>query len=747
MSKRIQDAKELASAPFGRRNLLAGLGLGVAGGMVSGVFPEVAGTTPAYAATGDLTPAQLLARINEIAVYISAANFPDIYPGTTQDSGPGIRSAIATVPVGGTAIFAPGTYRINTGSVNNGKKDITLSGYGVTFIQGSKAPLFSASVSTKEQGTIYRVNTLTQVIEPGTGQVDSPGRKAKLTTDVSTGFKSGQLVKVFSNDVNPDARTQVEAIASRLGEYAVVEQGSGKTFFLTGKLRETYNTQNNVRVVAAPTASIRLEGFEVISDTPALTGEGYGALIQLAGLHRPTLRDIRCSQASNQVIQVVGCFGYLIDNLDVGYAVNKPLDSPAKLGYAVLDNSGFMGTVRNSNMRFIRHAYTDDTSRIAADEPSIIHYGRTFGTKIISCHALGTGSTSFDTHQASEAVEFIACTAVNGGPGMSGFQLRGKKHSVIDCKSIGMHHGLTVITESAKGGESYGHLVQNFSAIDCFAAALSVTVHPDGHPLAGQRQKMRTLFVDGLYAENCRHMLYASNAVVEVKNFEFQATEGVDGEEQFFVRTTNSETTVENGTVDFRKNLRGVPRYLVVSLATPENPAITTMRNVRVKHNADVAKRASRFMGGANHKVTLKNVSWDYSFAAMPGDFGPGSSLNWTCEYSESDPRSDLSSSFYYYAEDAIGKDLTSVWAADEKEVLVQIQPKGKNVTFKPFPKGRVRGMKVSFWSAGAGTATILNGTAANTGNINAENRVLQVGNRVTYQWDGTRWREISFQA
>lgn len=746
MKDKIASAKELATAPFGRRNLLAGLGLGAAAGALSGAFPSTATSNPAYALDIPALDAEaILVRINEISVYISAKNFPNIDPTGVEDSTKGIRAAMGGIAEGSTVIFAPGRYKMVSGSVNAGKKNITISGYGVTFVQAGQTSLFTVQAEVSEWGTAFPVTIMKEVVEAGANDSTSTGRKMKVTTATRTGFKRGQLVKIISDDENTDAATRAGTGVSRLGEYAVVESGDYSTIYLTGRLRETYT--NNIRILAVPTSTIRLQGFEVVTEN---VDANYGGLITLTGLYRPVVKDIRCSQAGNQVVQVNGCFGYLIDNLDVGYAVNRPAPAVGaqQLGYAVLDNSGFMGVIQNSNMRFVRHAYTDDTARTQPGEAKYHHYGRSYGNKIINCHSLGTSGTAFDTHHGSEGIEFIECTANGGGPTAPGFALRGKRHRLVNCKAVNMHMGLHIFTEDGKGGESYGHIVENFTAMDCFTSAVSVNIRPDGHPLVGVRVTEQSVYIDGLIAINCRMMVYSSNAFVHVKGFNFVASEGTDNAETAILRTMNSYVTLESGLVDYTKNVRGNLQYIIAGSGTDENPVLTELYDIRVKHTTAIADRAPKFLAGGRHKVKTRNVTFDAPFTGtMPGDFVKGSSLRWSVDYTEGVSRSDLDSTFYYYSDESIGKELLSVWCAEERDILIQINPKAGNYTFLPFPAGRMRGQKLTFWSNGSGTAKILNGTATNVANINSEDRIINMNNMVVYMWDGFRWRETAFQA
>jgi hypothetical protein len=448
MGKKTKTQNNSSDKTLSRRGMLASLGLGAAGVIVleNSFFPT--DPLPAYAVetNEELSLTKLAERINQIAVHASPDRFPGIDPTGATSSSDALKAAIKTVPKGGSFIIPPGDYIIDD-NIANAQFNISIYGYGAKLIQNtagksvfvldSKIPNFT---SVSSIGTYKSSGSASSTFE-----TDLP----VLNTAVATGWKKGDLVKVYSDDEIPEARPGTDGKASRFGEFAVVAYTQGNKVFLVGSLREKYTTKN-VRVALVPKDTIRIYGLEIETKQAGIdkTG-GYGALFVLKGLYKPIIKDVRCAQAGNQVIQFVGVYAYLVDNLDIGFAENKALTSPQQLGYGVLDNSSSFGVIQNSNMRFVRHAYTDDTPRVAAnDNTNIAYYGRTFGTKIINCNSLGTSAHSWDTHHSSEGVMFISCSASNGGPGAAGFGLRGKNHTVIDGRINNMYTGVSVYTEN-----------------------------------------------------------------------------------------------------------------------------------------------------------------------------------------------------------------------------------------------------------------------------------------------------------
>ncbi|NYD68880.1 hypothetical protein [Herbiconiux flava] len=678
-------------------------------------------------------------RIEEVGLYVSSANFPNIFPDGSGDSTAGISAAIATVPENGTAILAPGTYNLS-GPLNAGRGNIRLVGYGATLVQNAKAPVVAVSPSW---ATAVGVTAIALVDEPSS----NPGEPAttqvhRITTAGNSDLREGDVFKIVADDVIDDARSQSGDVASRIGEYAVVKRISGTTLYTVGRLRESYAT--NIRLVAVPKDSFEFRGFTVqTSDVGLSTSGGYGVLIQLAGLFRPIVADVKCPRAGGPVISLQGCYNYLVDSVDIGYAVNNTGTTPNQLGYGVIDQCGTGGIVQNSSMRFVRHAYTDDTPRIAANTKEYVNHGRSYANKIINCHSTGTSGSAFDTHHASESIRFANCSASSGGAGAAGFALRGKAHMVSDCRADWMDIGVMVHTEGEKGGRSWGHVITNVTLVNIVKTALFVTVNPTGHTDVGKRYTSPNAYVDGLVVTNSRWGIDCTNAMLDVRNMRFTSSAGVTGVTYAVVRNKNSDVTVSDAVFDFTLNEAGSIQYCYSSQLTGGQPSMNrlTLRNVGLKQSQSAAVRADRFITGGGQEVTLDDVVFDYPFRIMPGTYEGNSSLKWRCRYDPTIARSDLSSAFHYF-EGTVNGALTSVWASEDDNITIQLKPTGAQV-LAPFLPGRRRAQRLNIFAVGTGSSTIAHGTATRTRNIGSQPVLLTQDKVVSYFWEGSLWRQL----
>lgn len=734
---------------FNRRNILAGLGAGMlAGGVANQTFFN---PTEAYAAELSLT--ELETRIDRLAVYASPERFPGMDPTGATSSSAAIKTAMKAVPDGGTLIIPPGEYLVDS-IISIGKFNITIYGYGAKLVQSAKG--FSI-ISLAQKFSPVKASAVTTYSTTGNNpQNTTASDAATFTTATPTGWKAGEIIKIISDDPNVDARPAATGLASRSGEFAVVASTAGTTVKLVGMLRANYTT--NVRVSVMPKDTIRIYGLEVATTDAGLeTPGGYGALISITGLYKPILKDIRCAQAGNQLIQFTSCYGYIVDNLDAGYAVNKAEIDPAQLGYGIMDNCSSYGLIQNSILRYVRHAYTDDTPRITAGDDSKFHqYGKTYGTKVVNSHALGSSGVSWDTHHCSENVTFHGCSASHGGAGAAGFQLRGKGHSVIDCQSINMSIGLAVINEP-NGGESYGHVANNMYVKDASKTAVAVSIHPKGHPAAaGVRDTKRNLTINGLYVDNAPTLFGVINSKVKASQVDYILPEGTDASSYVAVKNQNSDFSLYDSELDYTQNVKGKLEFFTALSApdavSPKN-AVLAVKNVKLSMSDQVATRVERVVSGPAHIITARDVELSHALKYMMGDYEAGSSFKWSVTPQNSVANSDTNSGFHTFTDSAIAKDLKNVWSSYDRDITVELNNKQKTVTvLAPFPAGKIRGSILRFWVSGVQPVTVKHGSVVlnkvttnyRTQTLLKKDKVMAVGTVTSFLWNGTAWIEIN---
>lgn len=460
------------------------------------------------------------------SLVINAADYGYVGNGVAND-GPALAAAVAATPAGGTLqIPANTTARMTTGVVRT-ESSITIVGPGVKILQAADITPFSFAGTYSTPLTVSAIGTVSRV-ENGVAATDTH----TLTVGTPVTWTAGDVVKVVSDDVIPEARPASAGLASRLGEFATVREvtNGGLTVVLGSKLRETYTT--NVRVALISSAFADLRGLTFDTDSPF--GVYTNAMVSFSRLRAPRVTDVKILRAPSQGIIFRSCYGYRVHGVSIGFARNNPDGTPAQFGYGILDNSSAFGKVASSHFGYVRHAWTDDTSRIAAATSDLTNYGRSYNANVDQCSAQGTALAAWDTHHAGEGHTFTNCV-VTDSHSAYGFQLRGKNHRVIAPKVRNCRGGV-VVAEEAAGGLTYGMVVENPDVRDVSGSALTVALAPVGHPTAGVRRQAVAMTVTGTA------LVRNAGTVADLTNGLAIFTNGVDADGYTTLQTLSNAT-------------------------------------------------------------------------------------------------------------------------------------------------------------------------------------------------------------
>lgn len=735
---------------FSRRALWSG---GVVAAAAGVGLPELLSPHAAHAAaaegsvssvngrTGDvvLTAADVGATpssgVDAIAVVASADRFPGLDPSGDRDSAPALLAAMQTVPDGGTLLVPPGRYLVRQPLSPQDGKSITVSAYGALFIQAQSFSVFSLFGS---YGTEYPVTSLTTAVVsfPNSSEPTTVLNLASAPT-----WAPGDVLRIVSDDVIPGSRPASGGLASRTGEFGVVYSVSGTTVTLAGRLRDPFTT--GIRAALTSKQTMRIVGAE-FETANSRFGQSNQALIAFANLHNPSVIDIRVRRAGDQVVSFLSCLGYLVQNADIALANDVP--SSNILGYGVLDNSSSFGRIIGGTFRHVRHAYTDDSRRIAAGS-DMRNYGRTFGAKIIGAQAHMTTSASFDTHASSEGTEFISCSANAGVPKGAqaiGFSLRGESHRVSNCTAIGMQYGVAVVSDSV-GGESRGHKITGLFVRDSSRGGINVRLRSAGHPLAKQRDTTLNVTVEGYTDIGSPVLLYSEHATVNLRNVRWSAPAGVADGVYEGIYGRNSRVSVFDAVFDLRPNTAGVVRPLSApSVAADETPGPqnTVIDGLYILANQDVTGRSRTVTVGAQQIVQARRLRFSYPFPNAPGASSDLSVWQWECDHDPDVPASELNSSSYYLSGAAASGSLKEQLKSLDPVVSLQVNPSGSR-TLAALASGKRRGQTLHVVVLGSGSLAVRNGSAYGTRLKGSQNRTLAVGDTMTLLWLGGIWVEI----
>lgn len=658
------------------------------------------------------------------SVLISSDSHPGIDPTGRRECGRALTEALSSVPPGWEAVIAPGSYLLSS-PITADTESFRLSGYGVTLIQTGASPVISVKAGWPTPLTVTSFGT--------TARSDgAAGPTSKIVVDGSVSWAPGTLIKVFSNDSIPGSRTPSDGRSSRMGEYAIVASSGGSEITTTAPLRGKYS--DNARVVETSRRTAQIRGFTLEGRSPSAKVVG-ASMMYLAGLLAPLVEDIRCVSAHGPVVHLKSCYAFNVARLDVSFAED---DAPHRLGYGVLDNCSEFGTVQDSTVRHARHAYTDDTPAIPRNSTNPHGYGSSYGNTIVDCNAVAPSRAGFDTHHASEATTFSGCTASAGGDDVAAFSLRGRNHRVIGCSAQNIGMGVRAFTEAKRGGQSFGHVVQAFTARSIRGAAVAADIHPTGHPNAGELEMRPVLTVTGVTVDGARNGVRARNATIVMTG----ATILVSGDKEgsSFVQNEASDVQIENCVLRADVSAKWSP---VASTTGTDRNAQIVLRNVSVTMSASALAQAETIFTGSPPTVGLQAVS----FSGLPrsglGAVDDRSALQW--ETQPASPTTPVESSAAYSFRGDLSAQMPQLWRATDPHLLVELQSDNRAPMSVVMGRPRRNSQLVTLMcSAESGVLRLSDDASARLVLTDESERILQPGRSVTLAWTTGGWVRAS---
>lgn len=377
------------------------------------------------------------------AVVATPDAFDGLDPTGATDSTASLAAALAATPDGGTLVIPPGTYRVTGDTLSVTGRSIRLSMHGAVLVQASDGPIL------RLRGGFDDPVSVTAAADENRTINGAQRTQARLTLAAPPdGWQVGDVLRLYSDDVIVGARPGSGGAESRRGEFGVIYEVSGSTVYLGGPLRDTYATA--VRAARLPRRAITVEGWS--SETAA---EGMTTWtkqhLTIAAAVGPVVDGFAISRGAAQGLMFTGCLGYTARGVDVGYL--RDASGSGQYGYAIVDNACEGGRVDAPLVRNVRHAWTDDTARIAAGHDDPAAYGPSRGATITGGRAYGCSGVAWDTHSAGEGHTFVDCHAYGAD---TGFGLRGRRHRVINGHAVGCAVGLWVRSDGASE-VSHGH--------------------------------------------------------------------------------------------------------------------------------------------------------------------------------------------------------------------------------------------------------------------------------------------------
>ncbi|OGL22105.1 hypothetical protein A2707_02015 [Candidatus Saccharibacteria bacterium RIFCSPHIGHO2_01_FULL_45_15] len=654
------------------------------------------------------------------SVIITAERFAGVDLTGATNSRTALQALIDASPAGTTLLFPRGARLLVSGSLNNGGKSLFLDLNGSTIIKGSNSTLFNFTGTYETP-----INVTSQSV--GAITTDEETKQATVLVLASApGWKAGEVVKVFSDDVIPGGRAGNGTDESRLGEYMIVSTVNGATVTLNGLIRDAMTT--NVRAAKLNNIPVGISNGHIeVLDSGIAAGWSTG-ISRFAALINPIVRNVHILGSSATCWNFTGCYQYLVDGCTNNFAVDK--SGTNIYGYGVVDNACMFGKVIAYHAQHVRHAFTDDTPRIPIGSGPT-SYGRTYGTKIIGSTCHGSTNTAWSTHSCSEAVEFIDCTAVDS---MNGYGLRGRKHIVRGGKTKNTKNVIKIFAESSSDSDSWGHRIYDLTSEGSVDVAITVSLNPT----SGVRETRPNYFSRIKILDHAAGLLECTNATVIMDNCDFEMAPVVPDNTHTFTLTA-SALEAYNSRLDYTKNTTGNNQRIFYQASTSGSKA--TFKDTNHINTADHGSRSVwLYLAQTSSTVDISELNIAFTMSALNAT-GMSSSSRFEWKVASSGLHSEwvsLSSASIPSAAQAV-----RVTRTRQQTITFSCTPTSAGAVLFNLPVGAVLGQQIMIVNFGTQSFTVANGVTPNTSLKTGADTSIPVGGYMNLIWSGSIWREI----
>lgn len=632
-----------------------------------------------------------------------ASDYGVVGDGVADDTDT-MQALIDLVPDGSTIVAPPGaTYRTDGWVVD--QKSVHLDLSNARLVKTSLDPIVSAS---GEWGTTVSA-----------GAASGPN----LTVTDTSGFRVGDLVKVFADDVIPDARPRNETEKPRVGEFVIVSAvNSTVEMTVNPPLRDSYS--QNIRV-----AKLIDHPFTLRFGTADFEPTADGALFRLNSLRFPVFQG-RILRGPGGAMSVGSCYGADVDM--------KVSDLPVGDGYGVILTSSQRCNIKLHATR-TRHAFSDDCGRIEAGNPDPSKYGRS-QDNVITGHSFSSWETAFDTHHGSRGNKFLGC--ISDGvvqSGGAGFSLRGSAHELIACTSTNADTGFRIMTETDDAwSTSEGHYLGN-----CIARNVQ---HGWLFSVGTYVSNVLTATIDGGYFEGSyRTPAYLRNVILYLNNPTIAYKGIAPPSDNGMVNVGRAELSGSMRIVSTDMS-QGVNDSIIHFASSIPSPAPRALLDVELKlgghekDNTSVLTRVNTAVGKINWKT---HGSWPITLIGSPS--GGAERFSSTCLSLFGNGAG--SSSAVTEMSVSNGSDVSFNRSADA-HVTVRCKPTGAGVTIGQIYQAAFDGQLLTIRNSVESNDpfTVPNGTTYNT--YLGASVTLQPGESLTLAWVSSlsqpRWEKVS---
>lgn len=649
----------------------------------------------------------------------------------TTDSASAFQSAINNAPNGGCIFIPAGSYLIGsaiTNVVGGVYKSFHIHATGARIISTANTRIFDF------RGRFEDVSIVGSITETA----PTSGDRTWLTTlhfTNSLSWKAGDVIKIVADDEIPDARPGNGTLASRVGQWGVVFSVSGTSVTIRGRLRDPFTT--NVRIGRITHTTVNIEGG-IFSRTDSGIASLYPtSLISFHTMANPQMQNVSIYRSSGTAIQFLSCAGWSVRGLDIGYVADD--SSAGVFAYGIMDASSYGGSLSSSRFRRLRHAYTDDSYRIAANTPEISEYGRTYGAVVTDCIAEDTYSTSFDTHGSSEGATFSNLTVVNAAWPVA---LRGRYHRLKNLRATDCYQGV-IIFDEVNGNETHGHTLEDIIIVNPIDKGLLVDRRPSGHPNAGIRDGRISAYIRNYRIENAKvdQSVYLSNCTVQIACLDVIAAPSLTGSLPGLIAVVNSELRRSS---EFKVDMTshssgGSARIIKVDTATN---SILELDGLRVKGGSSLLQWI--MSNGSTLISKVSNVLIDYQPTTVNGGFAIGGWFDWKSFDSKK------SASFIEVGQSEVTtvSVLRRITRTLGSTIYMEVSLDTASATIGTLEPGRFYGQQlIIFNKSTVHSLTIQHGSSFGTFIRSGTDKILAPGESTTLTWSthsGDSWAETS---
>lgn len=533
--------------------------------------------------------------------------------------------------------------------------------------------------------------------------------------------KAGQIGKIFSSDLAPDA----DGANQFIGEYFVVGSViSPSSFTTTGIFEENYLTAP--KVVRPSDAELRvnnLTGRSTIVD--AVTA----SFMNVTGFNDPELNMMNCEDINAVFLNLTGNYKAQFKDGVGNHLENRP--DLGKYGYFVNDSAGYYTDVSGIKCNHARHAYTTSTPTSSAAGDDLWYLkGRTLGSVVRDSTGHGCAN-AFDTHSPAKGVQFINCTTSDdyrgNDTGGAGIQIRGNGCSILDCDVSGSKVGVAV-----SGASKTSDSVTTIRGLKYRKAAI-------GHlpvSINGSATYKTKVFLDDAVLES------RNGTVIDITNADVFATS-----------VQANVSPVDNGTYLVNLNANAMIKWRGGSLNVLSGSGLSVVNHAATLTKAyfdglditGVTAGVSYLASSASQydiESRFRNMQLDSALPGVPFNGQPTVTPKVSAEYTVNYNVKPLGYRAVTFG--AAGNQTLDLQFAGDQSVLYRVTASVAGVVVNSVTQGAFPGQRliINNHTSSASTLSI----ASNSGGLLplGTGAVLDPGEGMSLVWDGSNWRSAA---